>query len=458
MIRESPRGTDVVNDVHSSRRLPSAVAFSVPVAILIGPALPQPIGLRPDQLLAATLGILAFIHFMMSRTPARLSPGSVLVWTFLLLVALTTVINLLHDASAHVTLARATGLAVGPILFLASERLGLLQRGSTQGLQWGIGVGLLVVALIATAQAYGVSWIVELTAQSYTSGYRSPFGALLSAEGRLVRSVGTMESPAATGSAMLIGMALGINIAQRTSGFHRIVGIIVTVGCIVGGISTSSSTFLAGAPLVLVVMALLALFSKERRRRPSVGGGLGLTMIGVSILSILSAGVSLSPLSEDYPIGDTAYQLGRISSGEVLVSRYGSDARGRSMAFELARDSLYLGAGATDNGEMVGDSLFLTLLVLLGLPGLLILVAAIIWAGRFAIHYRDFATQDAGRYVAGVIGILAGAGVATLFAPRLGAIMWLCLPVPVSASVRTPIKGGRSQTGGQLSSGDTLGT
>lgn len=353
-------------------------------------------------------------------------PAARLAGFYIALVATATIFTLLADG-ATLSIARLSGTSIGPIMLLGIIAL----RTTGQDLQDGLFRGILLAAplmsLISLGQVLNVRWILEFSAAAYTSPVRRPFFNLQTDDG-LSRAVSTLESPAATGAYMSIVVFVALTYLLQNRNFA--VSALGLTAAIVGGLASSSVTFLLGAPSA-VLFALVA-----RARISFLKAAISFVFVAISsyVSFVLLQGVLDQQDSAWTSLArqtNLPYQVRRVRAGSFTGGRFDTLVPGGANSIVSTREVL-LGRGATEM-DMVGESIAASLISYFGLLGILALAVVFLVQNRLN-RSRPFVERDYAGYLMFVLGF----GIGVLGAPRLGTIAWLCVPLSIETIMRAP--------------------
>jgi len=222
------------------------------------------------------------------------------------------------------------------------------------------------IALLSIGQTLGINLVEQITVQGYTSPSRTPVFRLLEEQGVIIRSTGVFESPVYNGVYWVLvltttGFALfsGLPVFRRRSFLYLILGL-----ALLAGITTLSSTFLAGAVLATAVLLFLLGYRYPRWFfRFAIGSTLA---AGIFVFTILPYFVQNSTFA-----GTLSYQINRVLSGTMFYTRY--DPKGGIFVetYEAIGRRPIIGWGLTEvEGAFVGDSIYVSMLYRGGVIGL----------------------------------------------------------------------------------------
>ncbi|HDH44650.1 MAG TPA: hypothetical protein ENG66_04590 [Thermococcus sp.] len=222
------------------------------------------------------------------------------------------------------------------------------------------------IALLSIGQTLGINLVEQITMQGYTSPSRTPVFRLLEEQGVILRSTGVFESPVYNGVYWILvltttGFALfsGLPVFRRRSFLYLILGL-----ALLAGITTLSSTFLAGAVLGAAALVFLLGYRYPRRFfRFAIGSTL---VAGMLVFLILPHFMQNSTFT-----GTFSYQINRTLSATMFYTRY--DPKGGIFAetYEAIGRRPIIGWGLTEvEGAFVGDSIYVSMLYRGGVIGL----------------------------------------------------------------------------------------
>jgi hypothetical protein len=286
------------------------------------------------------------------------------------------------------------------------------------------------LALFALAQVSGNVLATSITVDHYNS--RAAVPNLIASLGSIVRAVSTLELPANAATYFL--MAIGgtvILLAERQSlehGFRRWPLLVAGIAGLAGGFATGSATFIAG----VIVLSLWVLYR-------SIAGKQGrLLLIGlvVALIGLGFGGLFLQGAT--YRARILQFQVGRVSSGSLLDTRYGSVSGNLAPTIQAIEQQPVTGYGLVPLPRVfLGDSLYVLLLYTGGVVGLLLFATVLVPVVRAARR-----TGVTGRVCLVWLAILLATGVATptFFAPRIQDWWWALVGIVLSLA--------RQRTGG----------
>ncbi len=222
------------------------------------------------------------------------------------------------------------------------------------------------IALLSIGQTLGVDITQQLTLQGYTSPSRSPVFRLLEERGVIIRSTGVFESPVYNAVYWLLVLTtagFGLLTGSPTFGGKWFLYLVFGLA-VVTGITTLTTTFLAGAVLVMATLVLLVGYRYPRHCfRFAIGSaGVAGTFVIVGLLYFTQQATFA---------GSLGYQVNRILSGTLFYTRY--DAQGGILkgTYEAIQHRPVIGWGLTEReGAFVGDSIYISVLYRGGIIGL----------------------------------------------------------------------------------------
>lgn len=226
------------------------------------------------------------------------------------------------------------------------------------------------IAFLSIGQTLGLNIATKITLIGYTSSWRSPIMNLMKQTGSILRSVGIFESPVNNAVYFLLVLVTIIIIYFKKT--YNIVNkkyLYLLFGLIfIAGFTTLTSTFLLG---VIFITGILIFFLGLRYPK-------NLLKFIIIIIFILFIFVFLSLpyfISKERSFkGTFKYQIDRIISGKVFVSRYDSKSGIFSDTFQAIKNRPILGWGfnVVNKDVFIGDSIYVVLLYRVGILGLLI--------------------------------------------------------------------------------------
>lgn len=222
------------------------------------------------------------------------------------------------------------------------------------------------LALFTIGQSLGIGIVERITLLGYTSPWRTPVFALLKDIGTIIRGTGVFESPVYNAAYFLLALNLSgfLLIRGGLKLFQRLILYLSLGLAFIGGITTLSSTFLAG---LLVCAGLFVLFVWPKYQLRFLRFAL------VSICIVVLIGFLIVPrLSESLVFaGSLRYQVERIMSGNVLKTRYDPTTGLLKGTYQAIMERPIFGWGLNQKeGAFIGDSLFTSLLYRSGVVGL----------------------------------------------------------------------------------------
>jgi len=316
---------------------------------------------------------------------------------------------------------------VRPLLWIA---LGLVAWSPTivpSLVRWWLGSSMVISALVL-AQAAQVPIVRAVSDIWYASAGRAAGTLIAEAElqGFFARPMGTFENVAyaATAELLSLGTALWWLTSGPASRLDRALAIGALMLAVAAGFATVSATFIAGAPIVVVVALLLAV------RRPS--------WISVAAVFVTGALVTLGLLwLMDTMWGGAASmaaQVDRVRTITLFANRYSS---GNGVMADAIRDighRPWFGWGVLAGGDtFFSDSLYVFVAYTTGAVGVALMLLLLVSPWAHARRVSSLAARFAALWA--VIMLLAGLGAPTVFVPRLMEWWWAIVGIMAGLNV-----------------------
>ncbi|MDI5934354.1 hypothetical protein [Halomonas kalidii] len=284
-------------------------------------------------------------------------------------------------------------------------------------------------AILALGQILLPEPFVRLTENFYTSEARTVLVSLTSQSSGVTRAMAVFESPVYAAVAFLLGIIFSVRAAAGASSASAFWFFLILAGLYgLAGLATSSSLFILGIFVLVLSFVMITARSSItllplRRLLPAV---LALVAIGISALVYIAV-MSVSARNQ------LLYQLSKIASKGVFDTRYGEGGL-LTEAITAWPDYVILGLGGVVTKFFVGDSLFLVLLVRVGLLGSAIIALLFILG-----ICRAYQVSSGSRWVFCALTLLAAAGLGapTLWIPRLAEIVTFVLATGVVLAFET---------------------
>jgi hypothetical protein len=339
-------------------------------------------------------------------------------WTWLLIVTAFEMFTVIH--SSVVWLDIYTFLR--PVLVVALFYLaGYSEREAVRVIRDFVLLAL-PLAGFALAQVAGSSLATSITVDYYNS--RAAVTNLIESLGSIARAVSTLELPAnaATYFLMAIGGAVVLLAERRTleHGFRRWPLLVAGIAGLAGGFAAGSATFIAGVGVLCLWVVYRSVSGKQGRLLLI---GLVVALVGLGFGGLFLRGAT-------YRARILQFQVGRVSSGSLLDTRYASESGNLIPAIDAIKQQPLTGHGLVAlPGVFLGDSIYVLLLYTGGVVGLLLFGTVLVRVVRVARR-----TGVAGRVCLVWLAVLLAAGVATptFFAPRIQDWWWAIVGIVLS--------------------------
>jgi len=280
------------------------------------------------------------------------------------------------------------------------------------------------LALLTITQSLGIGLAERITLLGYTSPWRTPVLASLKDIGIIIRGTGVFESPVYNATYFLLVLNLNgfLIIRGGLRPFQRIIIYLSMVLAFIGGITTLSSTFLAGL-IVCVGLFVFFVWPKYKLRF--------LRLALVSSCIVILIGFLIVPRLSENPVfaGSLRYQIERVTSGSVLETRYDPAIGILEGTYKAIIERPILGWGLNQReGSFVGDSLFISLLYSSGIVGLVLFLWTIFSILMYTMrrrHTRDmYGTINQIVFMFSLLLLAVGVGQPSFFVLRIQECYW----------------------------------
>lgn len=285
----------------------------------------------------------------------------------------------------------------------------------------------LPAAVLAVLQVMTPQLVADLTVTMFSSSARTPTELLFGATGNFRRAVSVFESPVYAAVAFLFLSTCASILLVLARQRREQVFLLFSLGVfMLGGLATASATFLLGATMVLVLWVFRGVVLRPQR-----------SAVNLVIFLVVLVGVTWILVSaiKDRPIySEILYQVEKIATGRVFESRYGPDGI-LSEAENRLSQFVIVGLGGTQPPFFVGDSLFISLWLRTGVPGLAVFLVPILGlVVRLSLSWRD--TLNFGLTTILLLLLATGLGAPVLTIPRFSEFVALAVAACLTRSLR----------------------
>ena len=329
-------------------------------------------------------------------------------------IAAGTLISLGRGVDGVVNVATAAGYARIVAISALFYSLRLSQAQIVRGLKWFV-YAAIPLGFIGASQAINFGPVVAMTLAVYSGSARGSIEMQLATFGRLSRATGSFEAPSFAAVYFLLAMGTGLWLLSGPARYlnrkSRTFLVISVVSALIGGVMTLSSTFIAGAAALVVVLMLVSPWSAKVR------GMIASLITAALALPLFAFSVSKSPVAA----GSLNYQLARLSNLNVFATRFGDQGL-LVPTLEAVRRMPLTGWGfISQPGIFLGDSAYVVWLYMGGAIGLLIMLGILVLC---AYQVRSLGPLGAIVLIWFVVLLASGFGSPSFSIPRIGDWWW----------------------------------
>ncbi len=403
------------------------------------------LAIRFEVVYSLWLFVVLLAKTMIQRTSVRVSQTALLYFMWLMVVLMATLMaHGQHVGQFTDILITLNGLLRPLLVLLVFANVSIDPRFVRSAI-WiflGLSIG---TNLFTVVQFLGFDVAPKIVEHFYLSpAMRAPFDSLMAGHGRLVRAMSVFESPVSNAVYTLIVILICFNIVLQAerNGRLRVVLLLVAGLAAIAGIMTLSATFLVG------IMVMLGILLWHNVRFPMRLFRLARRIAVMCTMALFI--VWFSPTLQELGRGQIAFQIQRISTGQLFASRYEPETGALVSLWAACKESPIIGMGTILMEDVfAGDSLYGVVLYQSGLVGLTLYLFVFYWVIRRSSNKKNlpgtFGFINSLVVQMTLLLLALGLGISTFHIRRVSEWYWVVVGISTNWSLKECASNGLSE-------------